>query len=72
MINIIVKMKFEVNKHSQNFGGPGACNRVFIQFLIETKQVGFSREGNNYDHVNVKLHLIKLEMHHPRTDVTFH
>jgi hypothetical protein len=52
---MMVKMQFGINRHSKTFDGIGTCNRGFVQLVLETKQFGFSREGNNSGLVNVKL-----------------
>lgn len=47
VIHMMVIMQFEVSKYSKIFDAISAHNRGYTQILIRTKQVGFSRDGDN-------------------------
>jgi hypothetical protein len=61
LINVMVKIKFGINKHSQNFDGFLAYNTPFTQFLLKTKPVDFFLfgQGNNTCPVNIELHDVR-------------
>jgi hypothetical protein len=50
--------------HSHTFDAVNACNRAVTQFVVKTKQVDFSRKGDNSDYL---LSVTKFDMHHPQT-----
>ena len=54
VIHVMVGMQFGVSKYSQIFNAASACSRGFIQFVMKTGQLGFSR-GNNSGLVGVEL-----------------
>ena len=55
MINMMVKIESGINRHSKIFDGIGTCNSGLVQLVLDARQFGFSREGNNSGFINVKL-----------------
>lgn len=47
VIHMMVIMQFGVSKYSKIFDAISAHNRGYTKILIRTKQVGFSRDGDN-------------------------
>jgi hypothetical protein len=59
VINMMVKIQFGINRHSKVFVRMITCNRGFIKLVLEAKQFGLSRKGNNSSLVNAKLRAVQ-------------
>jgi hypothetical protein len=58
MVDVVMKMKFSINKHSQVFSirvGPG--HGGLAKFIITDQYVGFPEEGYNFTFTAAEFHI---------------
>jgi hypothetical protein len=57
MADVVVKMKFSINKHSQVFYRVGPCYGEWAKFIIIDQYAGFPGEEYNFSFTNTEFHI---------------
>jgi hypothetical protein len=58
MVDVVMKMKFSINKYSQVFNIVGPVYGVMTNFIIIEQYVGFPGEGYNFSFTDVDFHAV--------------
>jgi hypothetical protein len=57
MVDVVMKMKFSINKYSQLFNRAGPGYRGMAKFIITDQHVGFLGKGYNFNFTDAELHI---------------
>jgi hypothetical protein len=58
VVNIVMEIKFSINKYSQVFYRVGLGYRGLAKFIIIDKYIGFPGEGYNFSFTDVEFHTV--------------
>jgi hypothetical protein len=58
IIDVVMEIKFSVNKHSQAFYRIGPSYRGLAKFIIIDQHVGFPGEGYGFSFTDVEFHTV--------------
>jgi hypothetical protein len=59
IVNMIMEMKFSINKYSEVSYRVGPVYRGLSKFVIVDQYVGFPREGYNFSVADVEFHTVR-------------
>jgi hypothetical protein len=70
MVDVVIKMKFNINKYSEVFNRVGPGYGGLAKFIIIDQYVCFPGEGYNFGFTDVEFHTISSALSLYRVNVT--